>query len=309
MQSRGEAILRAIIDGGSASDLPAPQSRVEALLLELLESGAGGSLAIHVCTVDEYDAETGVPTVQDPDEKTIYLVPGDNETGSDLYIEWIYVDSNWEQFGSATIDLSDYALKSDLTGVVYNNTYATTSTGGAVKYNTSKGISVDNAGILTIYPAESGTIKSGSDTYKPIVPATQHEAAFYGLAEAAGDLTQISSSNAVGTYTDNAKSAIRRMIGAMPEVVDEVVSGTAVTISAQAGKRYLCGEVSTVSFTPSQSGICEVIFTSGSSVAILTLPNTVKMPDWFDPTSLDTNTVYEISIADGVYGAVMTWAA
>ena len=213
MQSRGEAILRAIIDGGSASDLPAPQSRVEALLLELLESGAGGSLAIHVCTVDEYDAETGVPTIQDPDEKTIYLVPGDNETGSDLYIEWIYVDSNWEQFGSATIDLSDYALKSDLTGVVYNNTYATTSTGGAVKYNTSKGISVDNAGILTIYPAESGTIKSGSDTYKPIVPATQHEAAFYGLAEAAGDLTQISSPNAVGTYTDNAKSAIRRMIG------------------------------------------------------------------------------------------------
>ena len=114
-----------------------------------------------------------------------------------------------------------------------------------------------------------------------------------------------------GTYELQASvsSGVTTYTWAPPGIVEEVVSGTTVTISAQAGKRYLCGEVSTISFTPSQSGICEVIFTSGSSAAILTLPNTVKMPDWFDPTSLDTNTVYEISIADGVYGAVMTWAA
>ena len=35
-------------------------------------------------------------------------------------------------------------------------------------------------------------------------------------------------------------------------------------------------------------------FTSGSTVTVLTLPSTVKFPNWFDPTSLEANTVYEI---------------
>lgn len=71
----------------------------------------------------------------------------------------------------------------------------------------------------------------------------------------------------------------------------------------------MCGEVTSLSFTPCNSGICDVVFTSGSTVALLTVPNTVKFPEWFDPTSLETNTVYEINIVDGVYGVVMTWAA
>ena len=66
--------------------------------------------------------------------------------------------------------------------------------------------------------------------------------------------------------------------------------------------------MTSLSFTPCVSGICDVRFTSGSTVTVLTLPNTVKMPDWFDATSLETNTIYEINILDGVYGAVMTWA-
>jgi len=31
----------------------------------------------------------------------------------------------------------------------------------------------------------------------------------------------------------------------------------------------------------------------------------VKMPDWF---VMEANRVYEISITDGIYGAVMSWA-
>jgi len=38
-------------------------------------------------------------------------VPG-RESGN-LYIEWMYVNNNWEQFGSANIDLSGYATKTD----------------------------------------------------------------------------------------------------------------------------------------------------------------------------------------------------
>ena len=91
------------------------------------------------------------------------------------------------------------------------------------------------------------------------------------------------------------------------DMYDEVISGTAVTITGESNHRYLCGEVATISITPPATGIIDVIFTSGDSATVLTLPSTVKMPDWFDASSLETDTIYEINIADGVYGAVMTW--
>lgn len=87
-----------------------------------------------------------------------------------------------------------------------------------------------------------------------------------------------------------------------------IVSGTTPSITASAGTRYECGEVSTLSFTPSGTGICDVIFTSGSTPTVLTIPNTVKLPSWFDATSLDANTTYEINVLNGTLGAVMAWS-
>jgi len=84
------------------------------------------------------------------------------------------------------------------------------------------------------------------------------------------------------------------------------VSGANPVISAKDGHRYICGEVATISITPPSSGICDVVFTSGTTAAILTVPNTVKWPEWFDPTSLETNCTYEINIMDGM-GAVGIW--
>ena len=88
---------------------------------------------------------------------------------------------------------------------------------------------------------------------------------------------------------------------------DVTVSGTTPTITAAANTRYLCGEVSTISFTPSATGICDVIFTSGTTAAVLTIPATVKFPAGVDLTSLETSTIYEINVLDGVYGVVATW--
>ena len=83
------------------------------------------------------------------------------------------------------------------------------------------------------------------------------------------------------------------------------VSGTTPTITALSGVRYVCGEVATLDITPCASGICDIVFTSGSTATVLTLPNTVKFPDGeFVP---EANTTYEINIMDGVYGAVMAW--
>lgn len=88
----------------------------------------------------------------------------------------------------------------------------------------------------------------------------------------------------------------------------ETVSGTTPTIIGEAGKRYICGEVATLSITPPASGDMEVIFTSGSTPTVLTVPNTVKFPDWFDATSLEANRTYDMIITHGVYGVVTSWA-
>jgi len=44
---------------------------------------------------------------------TIYLVPKTGET-NDVYDEYIYVNNAWEMVGNTQVDLSDYALKSEL---------------------------------------------------------------------------------------------------------------------------------------------------------------------------------------------------
>ena len=123
------------------------------------------------------------------------------------------------------------------------------------------------------------------------------------MAKAAGDTSQSSSSNTVGTYTENAQSKINDMLNA-----PVTVSGTTPTITAKSGIRYICGEVSTLSITPPASGDMEVIFSSGSTATVLTVPSTVKFPAWFDPTDLEANVTYDIIITNAIYGVVTSWA-
>lgn len=82
------------------------------------------------------------------------------------------------------------------------------------------------------------------------------------------------------------------------------VSGSNPTITAEYNKRYVCGEVSTLTITPATQGCTDVLFTSGTTPTVLSLPNTVKMPSWF---TVEASKTYEISILDGIYGAVMSW--
>lgn len=199
----------------------------------------------------------------------------------------------------------------DETSVISNGVavipYASTTTFGTVRIGT--GLYVGNNGLLYINPASDAQIKAATQTQYPIGPATQHTSVFYGLAKAAGDTTQSQSSNVVGTYTDNAKASIKSMLGIVDGSTGTVeVTGTTPTITAVESTRYVCGEVSTLSITPPASGICIVRFTSGTTATVLTLPSTVKFPEWFDATTLETNTIYEMCITDGIYGAVMSWA-
>ena len=88
---------------------------------------------------------------------------------------------------------------------------ATSGTLGLVKMG--QGLSVNAGGALFTQYAEPNRIKAENSYYMPITPVYQHVAAFYGFAHAAGDTTQKASSNPVGTYTEEAKTAIRTMLG------------------------------------------------------------------------------------------------
>lgn len=172
--------------------------------------------------------------------------------------------------------------------------------------NTLTGLFIQQNGLLRVAEASSARVKEGTVENNPIVPYHQHESAFYGLAKAAGDTTQSQSSNAVGNYTESAKSAISEMLGG-----SVTVTGTTPSITALPGVRYVCGEVSTIDITVPATGIIDVVFTSGSTPAVLTVTPptgmTMKWTNGFDPTSLDANTVYEINIMDGSLGVAVAW--
>lgn len=78
--------------------------------------GSGGGsykgMTIHVCSSSEYDSETNIPTISEPDDQTIYLVPGDGDENN-IFNEYIYVNDSWELFGSATIDLENLTVEWD----------------------------------------------------------------------------------------------------------------------------------------------------------------------------------------------------
>lgn len=208
----------------------------------------------------------------------------------------------------------DVPSNSDLTDYVKNTDYATSEKAGIIKASSTFGVQVQSgtyADYLRTYPASPENIKDANSsndcTYRPITPVRQHHSVFYGLAKAAGDSTQAASSNTVGNYTDDAKAAIKAMLGVTDSTQTIAVSGTTPTITALANARYICGEVSTLTITPPGAGICEVVFTSGSTPTVLTATG-VTFPDWFDSTGLEADTTYEISISDG-RGVVALWAS
>lgn len=169
------------------------------------------------------------------------------------------------------------------------------------------GTSVVSGGVANVPVASTSEIKAGASTSTLIPTGRQDSSTFYGLAKAAGDATQSASSNAVGTYTETAKSKISEMLNG-----SVTVSGTTPTINAQAGIRYVCAEVSTLDIVAPESGCIDVLFTSGSTATVLTVTSakantTIKWTNDFDTTSLDADTVYEINILDGEFGVAGTW--
>ena len=95
------------------------------------------------------------------------------------------------------------------------------------------------------------------------------------------------------------------------EIVVENVTGSTPSITGVDNHRYMCGTVSTISVTPPSNGFVDIVFTSGSTPAVLTVNTatgvTMKWPEWFNPTNLSSNATYEVNIMDGRFGVVMKW--
>lgn len=222
------------------------------------------TMKIHICAQAEYDAETGVPTIQNPDTQTFYLVPGGE--GSNLFIEWAYVNGAWERFGSADVDLSNYVQKTD---------YANDINAGLIRVNANYGITnVSKQDVITgesiiytaVMEATANNIKEGTDRYKIISSRRLPNATFYGLAKAAGDTTQSQSSNVVGTYTDEAKTAIQQMLdvpakGDIPEVPVQDVQITGNSVVGNDG-------IATIPTAGGSSNKKGVVWTNGTAWGI-----------------------------------------
>ena len=208
--------------------------------------GGSSGLSIYICAQNE--VSNGLPDISEPDESTIYLVPAGNTSGN-LYEEYIYANNTWEKFGSggSSIDLSNYATLNDIPDIQINGIsivnngvatipYATDSSYGLIQPGNGLTIRQNQ---LVLSSASETAVKTGIETRQALVPARTNAIAFYGLAKAAGDETQAASDNAVGTYTDNAKAAIRNMIGAAatanPEFTGSISLGRKVNTTVGLG--------------------------------------------------------------------------
>lgn len=58
---------------------------------------------------------TNLPTTN-ISSNTIYLKPLDSAKENNIYEEYIYINSKWETIGTTAVDLSNYALKTDISG-------------------------------------------------------------------------------------------------------------------------------------------------------------------------------------------------
>ena len=217
-------------------------------------------------------------------------------SGTDYDTEWTTPDPG----GVTDVQVNGASVVS---GGVANVPLASTTIPGVAKALGAYGI-VQNAGRFEIQRATPAQMKAGNANYNPITATFQHEAAFYGLAKAAGS-DEKNSTLPVGQYTESAKSAISTMLNG-----PVTVSGTTPTINALPGIQYVCGEVSTLDITLPASGCVDVVFTSGSTPTVLTVTPptgvTVRWANGFDPTSLEANTTYEINIKDGL-GVAASW--
>ena len=77
------------------------------------------AIATTIANADHLKREivTDLPSVEDADENTIYMIPSGLQENDNKYYEWILIDGIFEQVGSWAVDLKNYATKDDVSAV------------------------------------------------------------------------------------------------------------------------------------------------------------------------------------------------
>ncbi len=136
------------------------------------------SMSFHICSSNEIAAD-GIPNIGQPSSDTIYFTPS-HEEYPDLFIEWVYVDDNWERFGSAIIDL---------TGYVKNTDYATKEKAGVVHGTDWGGVGINAGGGVFIQRADMAMIDAKVSIHYPLTPSLLDYAIKTGITTNTIELT------------------------------------------------------------------------------------------------------------------------
>lgn len=205
-----------VVDSNYVKDTVSPEITEVKEVAERAEVIARGRATGYV-----FDTLEDLDTALANEEFITSLVLGDN-----LYIRATDVPDYWWD-GTQKQQLE--AEKPDLSGLVKDVTVggssvvvdgvanipkASATQLGAVKTNNAFGVLSASDGSLMLIESSEAQCKNGANQFAPISAKNQHWSTFYGLAKVAG-VDERTSENPVGTYTNEAKIAIRDMLGAV----------------------------------------------------------------------------------------------
>ena len=135
--------------------------------IEEIKEGLEGKItAIPKFSIEVVEAEDGKPKVETPSTATVYLVPDNDTTTTDVYDEWIYVNGAWELLGKQKLDLSQYALTSYVDGEVK----AVSDIVNGLSSNYSETALIVTELEKTVGDADSGLVKDVADLKAVNIP-------------------------------------------------------------------------------------------------------------------------------------------
>ena len=156
--------------------------------------------------------------------------------------------TEWEFGEAGKVDDVQVNGVSVLNNKVANVPIGNYNTFGVAKIMQYGGLQYDTGGGIKIDSAASSQIKAGTNAVRPLVPVSQHESAFYGLAKAAG-YDEKNSSLPVGQYTTEAKSAIKTMLD-IPTNNNQLTNGAGYQTASDVFSSIATalGDITTISY-------------------------------------------------------------
>lgn len=245
------------------------------------------------------------------EKNTIYLVPNKSEIEENLYDEYIWVNGSWEVIGNVSIDLSNYYTKpesdekfapSELFFILPKGTQFPYTLTEEDKTKLEKAIFI------------KGTTPSGTDFIVSRF-STAYVGNWYGTATnnqfgiVKLTATQIQSVNLTNilpaairyteqNLTDEQKLQVRTNIEAEKVTIVENVEGAEVTLDVKGGRKYMCGELTSLTINSIEKSVDTTViyFTSGATPSQFVYPENTPISGWDQP---EANKNYVICVFNG----------